>query len=167
MSILKAATWKSSGSGECRKVTWGTTSEKVEMESVNFTGKFILLTNVPMKGVEAKAFLSRSLHISIDFSVNESINLLKSAATTAGEFPNPGMGMKVAEFLSEKLLLGIPNISLRTLKLGYELAESQPENWQRLIEILLDKPTCAVNKENLITFDSNAKVEEQFKRFKD
>jgi hypothetical protein len=45
------------------------------------------------------------------------------------------------------------------------LAESQPENWQRLIEILLDKPTCAVNKENLITFDSNAKVEEQFKRF--
>jgi hypothetical protein len=165
MSILKAATWKSSGSSDSRKIAWGSTSEKVEIESVVFTGKFILLTNNPIKSLEAKAFLSRVLHLSIALSTEEKAMLLKNASEIPEAFPNTMTASSVATFLSERIFSGVDNINFRTLKLGYELAISHPDCWQRLLGLLLDQPLPSPNNSSLIIFDEKSKVEDQFKIF--
>jgi hypothetical protein len=75
MAILKAATWQQScgNAGPAadgiapkpRRVSWGSTSDKVERASIDFSGKIILLTNAIPSGRETEAFLSRCLSFRI------------------------------------------------------------------------------------------------------
>lgn len=138
MSILKAATWPSSGKGD-RIVAWGSTSEKVVSEFVNFKGKLILLTNVLPKGRDTEAFLSRSVFYSIRFTKGNIEKMLKEASGQKKYYPNTRRAKDVAKFLIENMAKrDYTKVNLRTLQQGYDLAGVVPKKkWGNLFEQLL------------------------------
>lgn len=146
MAILKSATWQSSGQGATtttqpwRRVSWGSTSEKVEEASVDFSGKLILLTNVVPAGKETEAFLSRCLSYRISIDSDEAKQMLLSAAISAKHFPKPDIAQAVARFLVDDMTrVDVTKINLRTLKMGYDLATTHPEGWRELFIHLLPR----------------------------
>jgi hypothetical protein len=141
MSILKAATWASSGTKGERKIGWGSTSGKVEQESVVFRGKIILIANSIPESRETKAFISRSIFYAMNFGKAEIIDMLRSAAESTEHFEDTQTARAVAEFLIEKMATrNHETINLRTLNIGCELAASHPEGWKELLEPLLPLP---------------------------
>jgi hypothetical protein len=141
MSILKAAAWASSGTKGDRRVAWGSTSGKVEQESVIFQGKLILITNSIPQSRETKAFLSRSIFYEMHFKKPEIVEMLRTAAKSQEHFENTEIAAKVAEFLIKKLSTrDYSSISLRTLHVGCEIASTHPDEWQELLEPLLPQP---------------------------
>jgi hypothetical protein len=147
MAILKAATWASSGGGVSdaghslvRRVTWGSTSEKVLAPEVDFQGKVILLTNVLPHGKETQAFLSRCLSYRIAFSDVEIKNMILEAAASPEHFERLDLAADVARFIvAESQLIDFSQVNLRTLRMGYELARTQPECWQDVFTHLLPR----------------------------
>lgn len=140
MSILKAATWESTGSASSkgRRVTWGSTSDKVEMPYIDFSGKLILLTNSLAAGRETEAFLSRCLSYRIGFDDEEIRQRLLDAAESKVHFPKTNTARTVAVYLTNGITgIDLRKVSLRTLKMGYDLAESNPESWCELFDSLL------------------------------
>jgi len=138
LSILNAATWAGVGKSGKRVVTWTSTSEKVAAPSFEFQGKIIVLTNFLPDTPQAKAFINRSLQYNIRLSGELIAELLLSAAKS-GHFANTYCAVQVAKFLGAKAIdYKLPNarcpISLRTLEIGVEIAESDPESWQVLLE---------------------------------
>lgn len=141
MSILKAATWQTSGHGSsARRISWGSSSEKVDQPFVDFTGKLILLTNVLPVGTETEAFLSRCLSYRIGISENDVKEMLVSASQSKDHFKNGGLALEVAEFLiASGTQIDLMKVNLRTLKLGYDLASTHPASWKELFQHLLPK----------------------------
>ena len=148
MSILKAATWQSSGQGgnveaptkRSRRIAWGSTSEKVEQPFVDFSGKLILLTNVVPAGRETEAFLSRCLSYRISIGEEDVKHMLLAAAASPTHFPKPQLALEVAHFLvDDSTHADSAKINLRTLKMGYDLAATHPETWRELFVHLLPK----------------------------
>ena len=138
MSILKASAWSSTGTRGERKVAWGSSSGKVEQDSVSFRGKLILITNSIPQSRETKAFLSRSIFYEMNFGKSEIISMLRDAAKSSEYFEDNRVAGEVAEFLIEKLKeRDHSNISLRTLHVGCELAATHPDDWRELLEPLL------------------------------
>lgn len=146
MAILKSATWQSSGQGSTtatqpwRRVSWGSTSEKVEQPSVNFTGKLILVTNVVPAAKETEAFLSRCLSYRINIDGIEAKQMILSAATSTSHFPQQAVAQAVAHFLvDDATLADMTKLNLRTLKMGYDLALTHPDSWRELFVHLLPR----------------------------
>ncbi len=146
MSILKAATWQSSGQGadrsgvtqSARRVSWGTTSDKAEQPFVDFTGKLILLTNAVPAGKETEAFLSRCLSYRINISPEDSKQMLLKAAASRSHFKKPKLALEVARFLTDNSTsVDSSKINFRTLKMGYDLAADHPDGWRDLFIHLL------------------------------
>jgi len=138
MSILKAATWASVGSGGERRIAWGSTSEKVSQPEFLFRGKVVLLTNSLPSAKETEAFLSRALTLRIRLSETEMREALLQAATDPRFFPDQKRAQAVASFLTNRIhSIGLGKVSLRTLHLGYELAGSSPEKWKEIFEKLI------------------------------
>lgn len=172
MSILKAATWLSSGhgvsdlaNGQSRRVSWGSTSEKVEQPFVDFSGKLILLTNVLPAGKETEAFLSRCLNYQIGISENDIKEMLVSASQSKLHFANTSLALEVAQFLiDEQGLIDLMGVNLRTLKLGYDLAATHPGGWKELFRHLLPK-AVKVKDELSTIFTSGLTTKEQQARF--
>jgi hypothetical protein len=163
MSILKAAAWASSGTKGERRVTWGSTSGKVEQESVNFRGKLILITNSIPQSRETKAFLSRSIFYEMNFAKSEIIEMLRSAAKSSEHFEDTKIAKAVAEFLIKKLAKRDHSaISLRTLHIGCELASTHPDDWKELLEPLLPPPELDSVVESLSTGLSPKEQEHRF-----
>lgn len=171
MAILKSATWQSSGQGATtatqpwRRVSWGSTSEKAEQPSVDFSGKLILLTNVVPAGKETEAFLSRCLSYRISIDGDEAKQMLLSAATSTAHFPKPEVAQAVAQFLVDDLTrVDVSKINLRTLKMGYELATTHPEAWRELFIQLLPRKSVATDI-MIDVFRSGLTVKEQESKF--
>ncbi len=164
MSILKAATWPSSGSEGTRLISWGTTSDKIAAEAFLFKGKVILLTNLVPKSGDTAAFMSRSLHYRISPEPQEVEQLLSSIASCTSEFPNQDLSREVVSFLTERASSGgFDEVNLRTLKLGYELATSTPEDWKELFLRVLPAPDP--NHAVVMSLSSLGSVEDQFREF--
>jgi len=140
MAILKAATWSSIGEGKARQVAWGSTSEKVQLPEFIFRGKLIILTNTLPVGTETESFLSRALTYRIEFSKEERRELLLQGAKSKKYYRDTALAVRIAKFLidliDQQASLCSP-ISLRTLKMGYELAHTHPKDWQELLQTLL------------------------------
>lgn len=140
MSLLKAATWESVGSSRVRTVTWRSSSEKVETGQIMFGGKLILLTNAVPANSDVQAFLSRTLYLHLQFGPEEVGAMLKEAATKTEYYPNTAMALEVADHLIASLSKrDSERINLRTLQLGYELIQANPETWKELLDRLLPK----------------------------
>ncbi len=142
MAILKSATWSNSGHEGLRKVSWGSTSEKVQIPEFIFSGKIVILTNALPFGLETESFLSRCLSYRIQFSKEERKDLLFQGARSKKHFSDTLLAVRVAKFLINLLenqeALYAP-LSLRTLAMGYELARTQPSEWESLLQILLQQ----------------------------
>lgn len=171
MSLLKAATWKSSGALDAkeksRRVAWGSTSEKVPIRSVDFLGKIILLTNTLSAGRETEAFLTRCLSYKIRISPAEVRSLLLEAASSQQFFPDAEAAREVASFLCDKLNnFPLSRLNLRTLMMGYELSLSHPGGeWRELLRTLHSAQT----DEELLgyVFEKGVRTHEQERRFYD
>jgi hypothetical protein len=164
MAVLKAATWTSAGSAGERVVTWNTTSDRASTRGFAFSGKLILLANTVPSGGDSRAFLSRTLHLSIRFDSEQIADMLKLASTNPVYFEDQQTASLVADYLSQRAATAdCSSMNLRTLHLGYELAKTNPEQWQYLLDRLipkLDPRSIAAELER-----SPLSVEEQSREF--
>jgi hypothetical protein len=153
MAILKGATWPSSGGSgpsTARRIAWGSTSEKVSTPQFDFSGKIILLTNLLPSGKETQAFLSRCLNFRITFTDSQVKKMILDAALSAQHFAITEIAGRVAQFIaSQGDRIDYAQVNLRTLRLGYELAITQPHGWMEVLPHLL--PTKAVGREVAMT----------------
>jgi len=164
MAILKSATWGNENNE--RIVSWGSTSQKALLSEFKFTGKLIIISNQFPNSIDGQAVRSRAVAQKMDLSRKEAMLFLRTAACNQKRFKNKEIAAKVAAHLSKRLEnLSTDKINLRTLKLGYELCEADPENWKSLIDGLLPK-------EELTNVDlikrlskSGLAVKEQFSEF--
>lgn len=159
MAILKAATWQQSGGGggavangvaqKPRRVSWGSTSEKVERASIDFSGKIILLTNTIPSGKETEAFLSRCLSFRIRMQQDDIKVMLLDAARSETYFPKTELALEVACFLVDNShRFDLMKMSLRTLTMGYDLAETNSDSWKELLgDILPSRKACLMTEE--------------------
>lgn len=140
MSVLKAATWPSVGSNGERKVSWHSTSDRVRMPSTIFSGKFILLANGLPAGREMEAFLSRTLHLSLNFQPEQVAEMLVEAAGKIEFYEDPVLANRVAKHLAALAeRTDHSKINLRTLQMCYEVAKANPDTWESLVNLLLPK----------------------------
>lgn len=144
LALLKAATWETSGGSGGpvlpRRVSWGSTSGKALAPSVAFRGKIILLTNVLPQSLEIQAFLSRCLNFQIAFSEAEIRGLILEATSSPDHFDLPALAKEVAEFMVLKIEgLDYSQMNLRTLRMGYELAKTQPDRWREILPLILPR----------------------------
>ena len=172
MSILKAATWPGSGSGtgsdrstERRQVAWGSISEKVEQPSVDFNGKLILLTNVIPAGKETEAFITRCFRYRICVEPGDIRQMLLLAAESSERYPNRELAIEVANFIADdETAVDLTRVNLRTLGMGYVIAETHPEGWRKWLVPLLPRRE---KQESLISqiLKSGLSAREQEERF--
>jgi hypothetical protein len=140
MSILKAATWSSAGSQGERRVTWGSSTDRVKVPAFNFRGKLILLTNTLPASREIDAFLTRTLYLSFAFDSEEISMLLLEAARSTQHYADTELSIAVARyFIEHSNTYALERLNLRTLKMAYEVARANPGNWQSLMARLLPK----------------------------
>jgi hypothetical protein len=147
LAILKAATWPSIN--DRRVLKWGSTSSRASTPEFEFTGKLIVVCNSFPVTPDGRAIRSRGYLRKIQISLDEAKVLLKQAALNSRWFQNQKLAVQVAIFLSERVSEAtLSEISFRTLKQGYRLAERHPESWKELFSEIL--PTGAVVPEKLI-----------------
>lgn len=147
MAILKAATWPSRGNK--RLVKWGSTSSKAATDEFEFFGKLIVVCNSFPKTADGEAIKSRGYSRKINITLAEAKKLLMEAASQKRWYPKTKLAVEVAEFLlSHVTESSLSQISFRTLKKGYRLAEVHPDSWQELFADTL--PKTSMNPESLV-----------------
>jgi DNA polymerase III delta prime subunit len=164
MAILKAATWPSRGNR--RLVKWGSTSTKATVDQFEFFGKLIIVCNSFPKTADGEAIRSRGYSRRIDITLSEAKKLLLQAASMKKWFSKTKLSSEVAEFLVGQVSeSSLSQISFRTLKKGYRLAEVHPESWRELFADTL--PKGAIDPSQLIKELSrqNLMVKEQKRIF--
>ena len=164
VSILKAATWESSGTGNKRFVKWNTSSGLVQKEGFSFTGKVILLTNYLPSGAEIRSLLSRSLHLSFGFKMEEIRRMLMEASQNELYFPDREAARVAANYLCANLhRFNEREVNLRTLHIAYELVRSSPERWVELLGRLVPRNQTGIIVNKLRY--SGKSVKEQIEEF--
>lgn len=163
MALLKAATW---AQGRPRILQWGSTSGKASAEEFEFFGKLVIVGNSFPNSSDAEAVRSRAFHYQIEISVEKAKLLLLSAAKNVKWYRKTKQATHVSEFLCRSLNTGnLPQISYRTLQMGYELAEHNPDDWEMLLSQMI-----SIGTEDPKTFVQNLakekiSVREQLSRF--
>lgn len=138
MAILKAATWPSKGNK--RLVKWGSTSSKASTSEFEFLGKLIIVCNSFPKTADGEAIRSRGYSRKIDITLNEARRLLVNAASQKRWYPKTKLSIEVVEFLLNHINDStLSQISFRTLKKGYRLAEVHSDSWKELFVDTLPK----------------------------
>ncbi len=166
MAILKAATWPSRG--DRRIVKWGSTSSKASTDEFEFFGKLIIVCNSFPPTPDGKAIKSRGYSRKIAITLSDAKDLLKQAASNDRWFSSTKLAGEVAEFLIRALNdTTLAEVSFRTLKQGYRLAERHPDSWQELFADTL--PKGAIEPEKLIKdlAKKGLKVKEQARIFQE
>jgi DNA polymerase III delta prime subunit len=131
MAILKAATW---AQGKPRVLRWGSTTGKANAEEFEFKGKLIIVGNTFPNLSDAEAVKSRAFPCKIEISAEKAKALLESAAQNKKWYKNTKQAARVAQFLVQVLSAeNLSQISYRTLQMGYELAEHNPDDWEILL----------------------------------
>lgn len=161
MAILKAATWSSVGSLGGRRVTWGSSSGRAKQPNVDFTGKIILLTNAVPMGKDMDAFISRTLYLKLSLQPDDITNLLLLAAKSTEHYDNIELSSAVASHLLGTFDLS--KLNLRSLKMAYEIAKTNPVNWKSLLERLLPSDSAKGIASKLV--GSDIPVEAQAREF--
>lgn len=134
LSLLKSATWSSAGSQGARRVTWTSTSTKVDQPFVDFTGKLILLTNVVPESADVAAFMSRALPYRISLDRELITDMLKTAAKSRQHYEDENLATEVADYIIEQLdRIDWSGLNLRSLEMAYELAKLNRDNWKDLL----------------------------------
>ena len=147
MAILKAATWPSRG--KKRLIKWGSTSTKATSDEFEFFGKLIIVCNSFPKTADGEAIRSRGFSRKIEISLADAKKLLLEAAKHRKWFSKTKLATEVADFLVGHMAEGsLSQISFRTLKMGYRLAEVHPESWHELYADAL--PRANLDPENLV-----------------
>jgi hypothetical protein len=165
MAILKAATWPHDSK---RILKWGSTSSRANVEEFEFTGKLIVVCNSFPNSADGDAVRSRSFPYRIEITVPNAKELLEKAAADTKWFKDVEKAKSVAEFLTARLnYKTLPQLSYRTLHMGYELALYNETSWQELLGRLVSVE--ATEPEELIRklSESNMSVKEQIRIFED
>lgn len=163
MALLKAATW---AQGRPRIVQWGSTTGKASVEEFEFFGKIVIVGNSFPNTSDAEAVRSRAFHYQIEISVEKAKDLLLSAANNKTWFQNIEQANLVAEFLCRLLNnSNLSQINYRTLQMGYELAEHNPDDWEMLLSQMIS--VVSENPKQLVQLLAKEKisVREQLSRF--
>ncbi len=164
MAILKAATWPNRDNK--RIIQWGSTTNKSIIDQFEFKGKIIVVCNSFPKTPDGNAIRSRGYSRKIEMSVLEAKKFLLDAAKDNKWYSNTELAISVAEFLSANLTeANLSEISFRTLKKGYRLAEVHPQAWQELFSDLLPKVSKDPNLLVIELAKEKLKVKEQGQRF--
>ena len=136
MSLLKSATWASQR--QKRIVKWGSTTNRSLVEEFEFFGKLIIVCNQFPNTSDALAVRSRSFPQRIDVTVNQAKRFLIEASKSKEWFEEPKVSEMVAHYICENLNdMTLRQINFRSLKMGYELALSNSNNWQHLLSKML------------------------------
>lgn len=153
MAVLKAATGTMDGP---RRVTWGSTKQQQGAQDFEFGGKIIFICNGFPDGADADALRSRSIAFDLEFSKDEASQILLEAARVPEFYKDTDIALKVAEFLNARRSdRNSDLINLRTLKMGYEMAQSQPDGrWQQLLVKLV--PSGAVADPEIVVRELDA-----------
>ena len=163
MALLKAATW---AQGRPRIIQWGSTSGKASTEEFEFFGKIVIVGNSFPSTSDAEAVKSRAFHYQIEISVEKAKLLLFNAANNVRWYRKTKQANHVSEFLCRSLNTGnLPQISYRTLQMGYELAEHNPEDWEMLLSQMISIGTEDPKKLVQNLAKEKISVREQFSRF--
>lgn len=158
VSVLNSATWP--GAEGTRRVVWSSTTVRVEADAFDYAGKIIVLANTLAETPQVQAFRNRSLCYNLEISRDGVGDLLVAAARDTTHFADTAKAVQVAEFLrSYGKFSGPGEISLRTLRLGYEFAVCAPERWQELLVKAL--PNTKPHQVALELAATDASVEEQ------
>lgn len=163
MALLKAATW---AQGRPRIIQWGSTTGKAMAEEFEFFGKIVIVGNSFPSTSDAEAVKSRAFHYQIEISVEKAKLLLRSAADNKKWYRNTKQANRVAEFLCRILnSSNLSQISYRTLQMGYELAEHNPDDWEMLLSQMIS--VVSENPKELVQLLAREKisVREQLSRF--
>jgi len=165
MALLNAATWPTSDGGP-RLVKWTSTTELASASEVKFKGKIIVLTNAIPQTPQAQAFISRSLCYRLEIQPGAVEKHLAKAASEPKRFPDTSLALEIARFLGQQSEHhSAEHISLRTLRLGYELASVNRDRWQTLL--LKALPRVQIDPKELVVDLSKGSllVEEQVSIF--
>lgn len=147
LAILKAATWPSHHNR--RTVKWGSTSSKATADKFEFSGKLIIVCNSFPKTADGEAIRSRGYTRKINITLAQAKGLLLQAAIQKKWYPKTNVATEVAEFLISQISeSSLSQISFRTLKKGYRLAEIHSDSWRELFADTL--PQGAIDPESLV-----------------
>lgn len=138
VSLLKGALWEVSGSsGGLRKVSWFSTTSKVESKSFYFQGKIILLLNrFNRENPLINAIADRGFHYKFRLSNQEIISLVKERAKKTSGGLSLTQREKIVELL-EEIGRSSEKLSLRALPKAYALFKTSPNSYQFLLKKLL------------------------------
>ncbi|MBS1983093.1 MAG: hypothetical protein JST16_02880 [Bdellovibrionales bacterium] len=136
MAILKAATGTTDGP---RRVVWGSTRAAISTPEFDFQSKIIFICNSFPATPDGSAILSRAMSYRLHFSAAEASALLTSAAGDKNHYRDSELAAQVAAFLnSHRTRENSDQINLRTLKVGYDVAQVHGHGeWQELLLRLL------------------------------
>lgn len=163
MALLKAATW---AQGKPRILRWGSTTGKANAEEFEFQGKLIIIGNSFPSTSDADAIRSRAFPCKIEITVDKAKILLKSAANNSKWYEYTTQALHVADFLCQSLNPGnLSQISYRTLQMGYELAEHNPDDWETLLAGMFSAGNEDPKKLVLKLAKEKITVSEQLNRF--
>jgi hypothetical protein len=144
MAILKAATW-----GGVRRIKWGSTTSRAARDEFVFSGKLIIVCNTFPSTPDAEAVRSRSFPHLISISEAEAKTMLLAAAANKDWYPQTDTAESVARYLAKRISTeSLPHVSYRTLRMGYELAQHNPERWQELLARII--PAQAEDPKRLV-----------------
>ena len=137
-----------------------------------FSGKVIIICNSFPRTPDGDAIRSRSYVRKVDVSVEEAKFLILQAAQDQKWFQDTNISIAVAEFLVNNLTEdNLSNVSFRTLKKGYHLAEMYPDEWKELFSDLIPKKVEKQNFEPIPLIQSlikeNLKVKDQAQIFQE
>jgi hypothetical protein len=164
MALLKAAT-RPARDGR-RTLKWGSTSSKVLVPEFDFTGKLIIVCNSFPNTPDAEAIRSRSYARKIDITVEEAKRLLLQVSQDKRWYAEPAIAAEVADFLVERLDDStLSQVSFRTLKKGYRLAEVHRESWRGLFADILPRKVMAPEELVLELSRGKLKIKDQARRF--
>lgn len=164
MAILKAATW---AQGKPRILRWRSTTGRAAIEEFEFRAKVAIVCNSFPTTSDGQAIKSRAFPYKFEIAESTIKSLLIEAAKNPDWYADAELATEVAEFLSD--FVGEKNsseISYRTLLMGYELAEHNPDDWKEILRPLIISER-AEDPHQLIARLSQEKisVREQYHRF--
>jgi DNA polymerase III delta prime subunit len=131
MAILKAATW---AQGKPRVLRWGSTTGRATVEEFEFKGKIVIVCNNFPSSADASAVRSRAFPYIFEVNETKARELLLEAAKNRKWFSNTKLASTVANHLCGMITnSNLSEMSYRTLQMGYEIAEHNPDDWKVLL----------------------------------
>jgi hypothetical protein len=136
VSFLKAATY---GYKDKRVLCYPTNSHLLRApESFEFTGRIILCMNRFPSNPDLESLYKRTIHFELKLKLDEKISLFRQIA----EIKYDGMTLderkEVCEFLISRICIATKDVCLRDLFRSFNIFKYNKNDWQRLIELLIE-----------------------------